>query len=263
MHKDERNRNNLLTDERRERILAELQRDGRVLAADLSRTLGVSDDTIRRDLDALADMGLLQRVHGGALWRTRVNEDYFARQAEEASAKQSIARATAALIRPGQVVVLDGGTTSLAIAQHMPKNLEARVITTSPPVAMALAACSGIEVITIGGRIHRYAMVAVGAETVAALRGIRADLCILGVLALHPEVGLSVLDFEEAAVKRAMIESAADVIAPVTQNKLGTIAPFIVGPTSALTHLVTEAEVAEERLAPYRASGLTIIQAWK
>lgn len=260
MQKYDKNRKHFLTEERRERILAMLRRDGRVLAVDLSRTLGVSDDTIRRDLDALAEMGLLQRVHGGALRRALLNEDYTARQADEAVAKRAIAQAMAALIGPGQIVILDGGTTSLAIAKHLPKNLEATVITTSPPVAMALAAYPGIEVITIGGRLYRYAMVAVGASTVAELREIRADLCILGVLALHPEVGISVIDREEAAVKRAMMEGAADVIAPATANKLGTVAPFVVGPTSALTHLVTETGVSEEALAPYRALGLTIIQ---
>ena len=261
MQKYDKNRTNLLTEERREHILVTLQRDGRVLAADLSRTLGVSDDTIRRDLDAMAEMGLLQRVHGGALRRAHVHEDYTARQSDAMAAKQSIAQATAALIRPGQVVILDGGTTSLAVAQHLPKNLEATVITTSPPVAVALAAYSGIEVITIGGRLYRYAMVAVGASTVAELQRVRADLCILGVLALHPEVGISVLDREEAAVKRAMMEAAADVVAPATENKLGTVAPFIVGPTTTLTHLVTETGVPEERLTPYRTLGITIIQA--
>jgi DeoR/GlpR family transcriptional regulator of sugar metabolism len=261
MQKYDKNRTILLAEERRERILITLQRDGRVLAADLSRTLGVSDDTIRRDLDVMAEMGLLQRVHGGALRRALVHEDYTARQADAMAAKQSIAQVTAALIRPGQVVILDGGTTSLAVAQQMPKDLEATVITTSPPVAVALAAHPGIEVITIGGRLYRYAMVAVGASTVAELQRVRADLCILGVLALHPEVGISVLDHEEAAVKRAMMEGAADVVAPATENKLGTVAPFIVGPTNTLTHLVTETGVSEERLAPYRTLGITIIQA--
>lgn len=232
-----------------------------MLAIDLSRTLGVSDDTIRRDLDALAEMGLLRRVHGGALRSAPVNENYNARQAAATAAKQSIARATAALIRPGQVVILDGGTTSLAVAQNLPDDLKATVITTSPPVATALAAYPGIEVITIGGKLYRYAMVAVGAHTVEALREIHADICILGILAMHPEVGISVIDREEAAVKQAMIAGSADVIAPTTTDKLGTVAPFIVSPPSALTHLITENGVSEETLAPYRLAGLTIIQA--
>ncbi len=260
MLENEEYRMPLLTDERRERILDALRREGKVLATDLSRALGVSDDTIRRDLDALAEAGLLRRVYGGALRRAPVNEDYTARQAEGATAKNAIARATATLIRPGQVVILDGGTTVLAVARHLPRDLEATVITTSPPIAVALAEHRGIEVITIGGRLYRYALVNVGASTVAGLREVRADVCVLGVLALHLDVGLSVIDREEAAVKRAMMEASADVVAPAPAEKLGTVAPFIVGPTAAVTHLVTEAAVSEDTLDPYRALGLTVIQ---
>lgn len=261
MPKNDDSRAVLLTEERREHILAALQRDGRVFAADLSKALSVSDDTIRRDLDALAELDLLRRVHGGALPRTAVYKDFAARQTEGTTTKDVIARATVALIHPGQVVILDGGTTSLAIAQHLPRDLVATVITTSPPIAVALAAFPQIKVITIGGTLYRYAMVAVGAETVAALRDVRADICVLGVLALHPEVGISVLDHEEALVKRAMIAGATDVIAPTTADKLGTVAPFIVAGPAALTHLVTERGVSETMLAPYRAVGMTIVQA--
>ncbi len=251
----------LLTEERREHILAELARTGKVLASDLSRALRVSDDTIRRDLDALAARGLLRRVYSGALRTPPVNADFVARQADGAAAKEAVARAAAALIRPGQVIILDGGTTTLAVARHLPRDLVATVVTTSPPVAVALADHTNIEVITIGGRLYRYPLVNVGAVTIAGLRELRADLCILGVLALDPEVGLSVLDYEEAAVKRAMIEVSADVVAPTPAVKLGTVAPFVVAPATSLTHLVTEADVPEETLAPYRALGLTIIRA--
>lgn len=249
----------MLTEERRARIMDELRRAGKVLAANLSQALGVSDDTIRRDLDALAAAGLLRRVYGGALRSAPVNEDYVARQTEGAAAKEAVARAAAALIRPGHVVILDGGTTTLAVARHLPHDLAATVITTSPPVAVALAGHPDIEIITIGGRLYRYPLVNVGAATVAALHEIRADLCVVGVLALHPEVGLSVLDREEAAVKRAMMEVSADVVAPAPLAKLGTVAPFIVAPAAALTHLVTEDAAPEETLAPYRALGLTIV----
>lgn len=250
----------LLAEERRERILDALRQTGKVMAVELSRALGVSDDTIRRDLDALAAAGLLRRVYGGALRSTPLNEDYAARQAEGAAAKEAVARAAAALIRPGQVVILDGGTTTLAVARHLPCDLKATVVTTSPPVAVALAGHPNVEIITIGGRLYRYPLVNVGARTVAALHEIRADLCVVGVLALHPEVGLSVLDHEEAVAKRAMIEVSADVVAPAPAEKLGTVAPFVVAPTSVVTHLVTERDVPEGTLAPYRALGLTIVQ---
>src|SRR5215218_540833 len=162
MEKDEKNRINLLSEERRVRILAALRVQGRVLAAELSQEYGVSDDTIRRDLDALAEQGLLQRVHGGALRRAPVNDDYGARQTEDAPAKEAIARATAGLIHSGQVIILDGGTTTLAVARHLPPDLDARVITTSPHVAVALASYPRVEVIMVGGELYRYAMVAVG-----------------------------------------------------------------------------------------------------
>src|SRR5579885_722660 len=178
MHNTEQRRM-LLAEERRDRILAELQRHDKVLATDLSRALEVSDDTIRRDLDALAAAGLVRRVHGGALRRTPDGREYAARLAADAETKESLARAAAALIRPGQVVILDGGTTTLAVARQLPRDLEATVITTSPHVAVALAEHPGVELIIVGGRLYRYPMVAVGASTVAALREVRADLCVL------------------------------------------------------------------------------------
>ncbi len=259
MDSGEENRT-LLAQERREHILGELRRAGKVVAAELSRTLDVSDDTIRRDLDTLAAAGRLRRVYGGALPAPPLNADYVARRAEGSEAKEAIARAAAALIRPGQVVLLDGGTTTLAVARHLPHDLRATIVTTSPPIAVELAGRPNLEIITIGGRLYRYPLVNVGASAVAALRAIRADLCVVGVMAIHPEVGLSVVDYEEAAAKRTMIEGAADVAAPALAQKLGTVAPFVVSPTSAVTHLITERGVSDELLAPYRALGLTVIR---
>jgi DeoR/GlpR family transcriptional regulator of sugar metabolism len=260
MVKDEQNRIALLTAERRERILALLQQEGRVFAAELSRVLQVSDDTIRRDLDALAEMGTLQRVHGGALRRLPITEQFDVRQAEKMDAKEAIARATVPLLHAGQVIFLDGGTTSLAIAHQLPPEFNATMITTSPPVANALATYPGVEIILVGGRLYRYAMVAVGAETIARLQTIHADVCVLGVLALHPTLGVSVLDYEEALVKRVMLEIAPLVVAPALGEKLGTVAPFVVAPASAVTHLVTEAAVTNETLIPYRDLGMTVLQ---
>lgn len=259
MDRDDANRT-LLAQERREHILRELQRVGKVVAAELSRALDVSDDTIRRDLDTLAAAGRLRRVYGGALAAPLLNADYAARQAEGSAAKEALARATAALIRPGQVVLLDGGTTTLAVARHLPHDLRATIVTTSPPIAVELAGRPNLEIIMIGGRLYRYPLVNVGAIAVAGLQAIRADLCVVGIMAIHPEVGLSVVDYEEAVTKRAMIEGAADVVAPALAQKLGTVAPFVVCPLGAVTHLITEEGVSDELLAPYQALGLTVIR---
>ena len=112
----------------------------------------------------------------------------------------------------------------------------------------------------IGGKLYKHGVVSVGAATVEAYNNIRADLCFLGISGLHPEVGISTLDLEEAYVKRAIIASAAEVVALTSAEKLGTAAPYVVGPLSDLTHLVTEVSVSNEVLAPYRVPGITIIR---
>jgi DeoR/GlpR family transcriptional regulator of sugar metabolism len=100
-----------------------------------------------------------------------------------------------------------------------------------------------------------------GAATIEGYRNIRADLCFLGVGGLHPDIGISTFDLEESYVKRAMIASAAEVVALASGEKLGTAVPYIAGPLTDLTHLVTERSVPDEVLAPYRAQGITIIRA--
>jgi DeoR/GlpR family transcriptional regulator of sugar metabolism len=163
-------------------------------------------------------------------------------------------------VRPGQVVILDAGTTALQVAEHLPPDLRATIVTNSPPAAIALAGHPEIEVVGIGCRLVKASLAAVGGEAVEALHSVRADLCILGVASLHPEVGISVLNREEVYVKRAMIEGAAEVAAVAAGDKLGTAAPYMVGPLSLLTHVVTERAVIESVLAEYRALGLTIVQ---
>jgi DeoR/GlpR family transcriptional regulator of sugar metabolism len=251
----------MLTAERRQHILATLQHDGKVLASELSAELGVSEDTIRRDLRELAEAGLLQRVHGGALPRSPAAASFAARQSQAPGAKQAIARAAAQLARDGQVIILDGGTTTLQVAQRLPLDLRATVVTNSPPIAVALVEHPYIEVVIVGGRLYKDSLVTVGAGAVEALRAIRADICMLGVCSLHPQDGISVPDLEEAYVKRAIVASAAEVVALASAEKLGAVAPFIVGPIGDLTHIIVEREVPEQALVAYQAQGIIVISA--
>lgn len=247
--------------ERRQFILDRLHRDGRVVATELSTELDVSEDTIRRDLRDMAAEGLIQRVHGGALPRSPAVVNYTARQHLASSAKRNIAQVAARLVQNDQVIILDGGTTNVLVAEHLPTNLQVTVITNSPPAAVALKDHAFVEVVLIGGRLYKHSLVAIGAEAIETLRMIRADLCMLGVCSLHPEVGISTQSLEEAHVKQAMIESAAEVIALVSAEKLGTAAPYIIAPLNELTHIVTEREVSEAALAPYAEQGITVLRA--
>src|SRR5262249_45741024 len=246
----------VLTDERRAVILDRLRTQGRVLATDLSAELDVSSDTIRRDLREMDGLGMLRRVHGGALPRHGDASSFASRSRRGPPAKASIARRAADCVTDGQVVVLDGGTTTLEVARALSEDLRASVITTSPPIALALAEHRGLEVTVIGGTLRPDSLVTVGASAVEALRVIRADIVFLGVCGLHPEIGVTTNDLEERHVKAAMIDGAAEVVALADHDKLGTAMPVVVAPMSAVTQLVTDADVDERALAPYRALGI-------
>jgi DeoR/GlpR family transcriptional regulator of sugar metabolism len=251
----------MLTDERRSLILERLSTQGRVLAADLTAELDVSPDTIRRDLRELDDAGLLRRVHGGALPRHGDASSFASRVRRAPEAKASIARRAAAFVRDGQVVVLDGGSTTLELARALRPDLRASFITTSPPIAVALAEHPGLEITVVGGTLRPNALATVGATAVEALRMIRADVVFLGVCGLHPEIGVTTEDLEERHVKAAMIEGAAEVVALADHDKLGTAMPVVVTPLRSVTHLVTDADAGEAALAPYRALGIEVLLA--
>jgi DeoR/GlpR family transcriptional regulator of sugar metabolism len=250
-----------LADERRSEIVERLRRDGRVVAAQLVRELGVSRDTVRRDLDELAAAGVLKRVHGGALPAAVGGAPWAVRRQQAVEAKEAIARATAGLLHPGQVIFLDAGTTALEVARALPPGLEVTLVTNSPPAVAVLADHPSAEVVVLGGQLHKHPVAAVGAATVEAVRRIQADVCVLGVCSLHPEIGVSVLDLEESYVKRAMIEQAAEVIAVTTADKLGSAGPYVVGPLDKLTHLVTDSTVTPDRLEPFRELGIEVVLA--
>src|SRR5882672_4523305 len=110
----------MLTTHRKQQILSILKRQGQVIAKEVSQSMGVSEDTIRRDLRELAGEGLLQRVHGGALPASPAMADYAGRREVSPEGKAAIAKAAARLVRPGQVVLLDGGTTAVQLARHLP-----------------------------------------------------------------------------------------------------------------------------------------------
>ena len=245
----------MLTTQRKQRILERLHLDGQVVATALSEALGVSEDTVRRDLRELAAEGLLQRVHGGALPASAAAGSLQVREQLAPQEKRALGRAGAALVQPGQVVILDGGTTSLQVVQHLPLHLRATVVTHSPAVAMALAAHTGVEVLVLGGRLFRHSMVNVGASVVEAASQLRADLYLMGVTGVHAEAGLTTGDFEEAAVKRVLHQRAAETVVLASADKLGAASAFTVAPLRAITGLVVTASAPARMRSALKAAG--------
>ncbi len=251
----------MLKEERQQRLLEALKRDGKVVAIEISAALNVSEDTIRRDLNELAEAGLLRRVHGGAVAKALTEIAYVNRSHQHTGAKSSIAEAAARLAQDGQVILLDCGTTTTRLAQVLSHDLRAKIITNSPPAVMALAEYPYLEVILLGGTLNKATMAVVGAEAAEALSRFRADICFLGVNGLHAEAGVTDFSYEEAQLKRLMIQNSAAVIALASADKLGTVAPFVLAPISALTHLVTEQSVDDAGLKPYIDMGIAVIKA--
>lgn len=250
----------MLKDERQQLILDSLRKNGRVLANELSQQFDVSEDTIRRDLRELAEAGQLQRVHGGGLPHSPAAVAYRDRVGKASEAKESIARVAVKLVQPGQVIFLDGGTTTLAVARQVPPGLRATVITNSPIIAAELAGHDVIEIVLIGGRIYKESVVTTGSTAVEFLRAVRADLCMLGVCSLHPDVGITTPDLEEAVMKRTMIEVSSRVAALADLEKLNTVSTHIVAPITALTYLVTEPHISDDALDVYRMAGVTVLK---
>jgi DeoR/GlpR family transcriptional regulator of sugar metabolism len=238
------NMHHMLVAERRELLLRRLETDGKLVARDLAGELGVSDDSLRRDLRDLASAGLCQRVYGGAVPVSRALVDYAARVSVEPESKQRVAARAAALINPGDRVILDGGTTTLALARALPAGLTATVITHSPTVAAALIAHPGVEILLLGGRIYKHSAVACGAATAEAAARISADLFFLGVTGVHADAGLTTGDAEEAAMKRTLAGRAADTYVLASAEKLGAISAYGVLDLADVTGVVTDALVA-------------------
>ena len=251
----------MLTDQRKRQILARLKRDGQVVAKDLSAAFGLSEDTIRRDLRELAASGLLLRVHGGALPASPAVGDLPVRRLIAPDAKAAIGRAAATLIRPGQVVILDGGTTMREVARHLAPDLRATVVTHSPTTAAALESHPHVEVLIVGGRLFKHSMVAVGALAVEAIGRLRADVFFLGVTGVHPSEGLTTADAEEAAVKRALIGRAAETVVLASPEKLGAVSPCLIAPLGDAAALITDSSVPRAILQPFERLGLRVIRA--
>ena len=253
----------MLTSKRKQLILNVLRRDGQVIAKQLSAQLSLSEDTIRRDLREMAQEGILQRVHGGALPAAQAASDFEARQALVPAEKKAIGRTAAALIRNGQVIFIDGGTTAVQVARNLAPDLRATVVTHSPSVAVELVAHPSVDVVLIGGRLFKHSIVSVGAIAFEAIARIHADIYFMGVTGIHPKAGLSTGDLEEAGIKRAIMSASAETVVLASSEKLAVASPFLVAAATEISGIVVSSVAASAAVAPYRKLGIRIFRAGK
>lgn len=247
----------MLKKERQAFILHNVNLHNRVLVGDLSEGINVSEDTIRRDLQELADHGKLIKVHGGALSKS-FHSSFNSSKVYALESKKGIAQKAASLIQDGMFVSTTGGTTIIELAKALPENLHATFITGSLPAALEYMHHPNIEIIMIGDKLSKSSQITVGGEAITQIRQIKADICFLGTNALDAKQGLTDNDWEVVQVKRAMIESSSKVVSLAIAEKLNTVQRIRVCETKDIDVLITELDPQSPELAPYKKSGIKI-----
>jgi len=243
--------------ERQQRILDRLNREGRVVAADLAQEFRVSEDSIRRDLRDLASQGLCRRVYGGALLVQHV-APLGERHHERVELKRALAQVAAELVGEGHILFIDAGSTNTALAKALPDHRDLTVVTNAPDVATAVLGRPGFEVILLGGRLDPHIGGAIGSRTVRQAQDIRADLCFPGVCAIDPQRGLWTIDEEETVFKQAIIEASGETVAIATPDKLVASATHHTVPITGIAHLVVAPDTDPAMVARYRAAGVAV-----
>jgi len=253
----------MLPTQRRQAILAEVSQRSAVAADDLAREFDVSVETIRRDLRDLERRGLLDRVYGGATRPAgRSSEGSFAaRSTRHIEAKRAIAGLAAALVEPGETIVIDVGTTALEVARALPASFRGRVLTNSVPAALELSAREHIEVLLCGGQVRGGDAACSGATAEAFFAEFYADRAFLGSGGVHPEAGLTDYYPAEVVVRRTIIAHTAACYVLADSSKLGAIAVHRVCPLDRVTAVLTDDAGPAESYQALAQAGVTILQA--
>jgi DeoR family transcriptional regulator, aga operon transcriptional repressor len=250
----------MLSEERQRAILDLLHRDGRVLVMDLARHFRTSQVTIRKDLEILHEKGRVHRTHGGALPASDgALDDPSLREKEKLHRKEKlqIAAAAARMVTEGQVVILDSGTTTTAIARALRSLQHLTIVTNAVNIAAELSG-SPIEVILTGGTLRKNSFSLVGPIAEETLHKLNADILFLGVDGFDVHYGLSTPNLLESRVNRAMIEISKTAVAVCDSSKFGKRSLSLIAPTSSLHHVITDSNVPKGTISALRKSGVEV-----
>jgi DeoR family transcriptional regulator of aga operon len=250
----------VLNEERRRAILELLNRDGRVLVTELAERFDTSQVTIRKDLEVLHEERQVHRTHGGALpAREGALEDPTLREKEQLHRKEKlrIAEAAARMVKEGQVIILDSGTTTTAIARAL-RNFHALTIVTNAVNIVTELAGTTIDVILTGGTLRRNSFSLVGPIAEDALRHLSADLLFIGVDGFDVHYGLSTPNLPESKVNRVMLEIAKRAVAVCDSSKFGRRSLALIAPPSAIHEVITDRDIAKSDLKNLKKAGIEV-----
>lgn len=248
----------LLKRERQAFIMKQINLHNRVLSADLGLMLNVSEDTIRRDLNELAELGELVKVHGGALSKS-YHYDYASNTTYALPEKTIIAQKAVTLIEEGMYVMVGGGTTVRELVRLLPQDLKATFFTVSLTTALQLCDHPSVEVIFLGGKLIKNSQISVGGEVISRVNDINADLCILGTNAIDVTEGITDSDLEAVQVKKAMMKASKRTAIVTISEKLGSMQRLRVCDLSDIDFLITELIPSDPVFSNYDQNELIIL----
>jgi DeoR/GlpR family transcriptional regulator of sugar metabolism len=247
--------------DRRDLTLRLVRAGGKVALAELATRLGISEMTVRRDLDILARQGLVERVRGGAVAcpETELTGGFLARQEWQAHVKDRIGRATVRRIEPHSTVLLDAGTTTVHVARHLIDRGPMTVAVLSLQAAVVLADQPGIRLLVMGGESRPGERSLVGPLALRAVDDLRFDVFVMSAGAVHPEFGWSEFALEDATVKQAALRRCDRAVVAADASKLGTRAFARIADLGAVAELVTDASAHDPAINPGAAETLTAL----
>jgi len=249
----------MLKAERHKHILGKLVENQKVSTINLALELNISEDTIRRDLIELNKKGLLEKVYGGAFPVIDKPANIFDITIVNRDKKDIIGNKALSLITDGQVIIMSGGTTNLAFAKLIPADLKATIYTYSLPIAMQLSQHSNVELIFIGGKMQKNAMVTIGMDVVHVLSKLKVDICFMGASSINVRLGLTEMGYEVSIVKKAMMQASDKVVTMVSSEKLNTKMPYVVSELNQLNTIITDLNPKNPILEEYIKAGVQVL----
>ncbi|MEG0849996.1 DeoR/GlpR family DNA-binding transcription regulator [Flavobacterium plurextorum] len=245
----------MLKRERHQFIMDKFKNVEKINTIDLALELNISEDTIRRDFNELHNKGLINKVYGGAFLVKDKPGNVFDIAIINEDKKNIVGQKALSFLVDGQVIIMTGGTTNLSFCKLIPKDLSATIYTYSLPIAMQLSQHPNIELIFIGGKLQKNAMVTVGIDVVQVLSKIKADVCFLGVSSLDVNQGLTEMGYEVSIIKKEMIKASAKVIVLATSDKINGKMPHKVCDLNQIDAIVTELSPNSSKIKNFADAG--------
>ena len=249
----------MLKKERQAFILHQVNLHNKVLSSTLCNEIHVSEDTIRRDLQELAEEGKIIKVHGGALSHSFNQVYYPLGDVYSKDQKKVIAQKAAALIENGMFVLTSGGTTIIEMARALPPQLKATFVSGSIPAVLEYMQHPSIDVILIGDRVSKNSKITIGGEAINRIKQIKADLCFLGINTIDIRHGTTDNDWDIVQLKKAMIESSQKVVCLTIAEKINSLQPIHICDVHEIDILITELPPDDPILQPYVSAGIQVI----